>query len=80
MSKLDYSEKEKSRLKKSYCEWYELPLEEVSKLEKLVTSWEKRGREEGREEGEKNAMQKIAKNMLVEGDSVKEGKLTKIVN
>ena len=46
----------------------ELPPGEVSKLEKLVTSWEKRGREEGREEEKRG----IAKNMLEKGYKTKE--------
>ncbi|RWR05137.1 hypothetical protein [Siminovitchia fortis] len=33
----------------------------------LITSWEKKGREEGRKEGEKQEKIKIAKNMLKKG-------------
>jgi len=50
----------------------ELPPGEVSKLEKLVTSWEKRGKEEGKEEGKKERDKEIAKLMLADGKDIEE--------
>ena len=58
----------------------ELPPGEVSKLEQLVTSWEKRGKEKGKEEGKeegkkegkKERDKEIAKLMLADGKDTEE--------
>jgi len=63
---IDLNPEEEKEIKEELTK--ELPPEEVSKLEKLVTSWEKRGREEGREEEKKE----IAKLMLKDGKKIHE--------